>query len=158
MQDFKIPEDYDVYFEKWVDPYEVSEESKRELLHQQGFQFEDEDDEEDDDGETIHFQMPVYENPIKAIMTTFGLMPLAEHSLASKQFKFWTGHTNFNLLKPCKKCPKGHAKIIAGVLGVESVEIQTPLRFKMAVGKLFQDRDVMAKVREKLLESLHESE
>ena len=84
---------------------------------------------------------------IKTIMTPFGMMPLTEQSLASNYFKFWTGHTNFKLLK-------SHINTISMVDGVETVDVLTPYRFRIAVAKLFIDRNVMVSVRNALLSEL----
>ena len=84
---------------------------------------------------------------IKTIMTPFGMMPLTEQSLASNYFKFWTGHTNFKLLK-------SHINTISMVDGVETIDVLTPYRFRIAVAKLFIDRNVMASVRNALLSDL----
>lgn len=84
---------------------------------------------------------------IKTIMTPFGMMPLTEQSLASSHFKFWVGHTNFKLLK-------GHCKTIGSVEGIETMDILTPYRFRIAVAKLFVDREVMSEVRKSLLETV----
>ncbi len=80
-------------------------------------------------------------------MTPFGMMPLTEQSLASNYFKFWTGHTNFKLLK-------SHIDTIGMVEGVETIDVLTPYRFRIAVAKLFIDRNVMSDVRSCLLKTL----
>ena len=141
---FNYPQDYEVYWEKWVDVYqeEIDE------IDQSLSEFEDlQDLEYDIDPEMMEKLESMANMPsIKTIMTPFGMMPLTEQSLASNHFKFWVGHTNFKLLKK-------HSKIIGSVEGIESVDILTPYRFRISVAKLFVDRDAMAKVRKVLLES-----
>ena len=63
-------------------------------------------------------------------------LPLTEQTMASKYFKFWVGHSNFKLTKE-------FYKIIGRHPGIETLDILTPYRFRIAVGKLFVDRDVM---------------
>ena len=141
---FNYPQDYEVYWEKWVDVYQEEIDEIDQALSE----FEDlQDLEYDIDPEMMEKLESMANMPsIKTIMTPFGMMPLTEQSLASNHFKFWVSHTNFKLLKK-------HSKIIGSVEGIESVDILTPYRFRISVAKLFVDRDAMAKVRKVLLES-----
>ena len=141
---FNYPQEYEVYWEKWVDFYQEEIDEIDQALSE----FEDlQDLEYDIDPEMMEKLESMANMPsIKTIMTPFGMMPLTEQSLASNHFKFWVGHTNFKLLKK-------HSKIIGSVEGIESVDILTPYRFRISVAKLFVDRDAMAKVRKALLES-----
>ena len=141
---FNYPQDYEVYWEKWVDVYQEEIDEIDQALSE----FEDlQDLEYDIDPEMMEKLESMANMPsIKTIRTPFGMMPLTEQSLASNHFKFWVGHTNFKLLKK-------HGKIIGSVEGIESVDILTPYRFRISVAKLFVDRDAMAKVRKALLES-----
>ena len=141
---FNYPQDYEVYWEKWVDVYQEEIDEIDQALSE----FEDlQDLEYDIEPEMMEKLESMANMPsIKTIMTPFGMMPLTEQSLASNHFKFWVGHTNFKLLKK-------HSKIIGSVEGIESVDILTPYRFRISVAKLFVDRDAMAKVRKVLLES-----
>ena len=141
---FNYPQEYEVYWEKWVDVYQEEIDEIDQALSE----FEDlQDLEYDRDPEMIEKLQSMANMPsIKTILTPFGMMPLTEQSLASNHFKFWVGHTNFKLLKK-------HSKIIGSVEGIESVDILTPYRFRISVAKLFVDRDAMAKVRKALLES-----
>ena len=141
---FNYPQEYEVYWEKWVDVYQEEIDEIDQALSE----FEDlQDLEYDIDPEMMEKLESMANMPsIKTIMTPFGMMSLTEQSLASNHFKFWVGHTNFKLLKK-------HSKIIGSVEGIESVDILTPYRFRISVAKLFVDRDAMAKVRKALLES-----
>ena len=141
---FNYPQEYEVYWEKWVDVYQEEIDEIDQALSE----FEDlQDLEYDIDPEMMEKLESMANMPSrKTIMTPFGMMPLTEQSLASNHFKFWVGHTNFKLLKK-------HSKIIGSVEGIESVDILTPYRFRISVAKLFVDRDAMAKVRKALLES-----
>lgn len=127
-EQIKFPEGPDVYWQKWEDP--LQEELDSDAI---------EDDEEwEDDGGPFPFIKA--EKPVKALMTPYGVLPLTNHVLASTRFKLWEGHTNFKL-------GQRHLQAIESCNGVEAVNIDTPYRFKIAVGKLFRDRDVMNCVR-----------
>ena len=142
---FEYPNDFDVYWEKWIDVYQQEmEEIESAIDELEGLDYlgYDIDPEVRDQLENMA-NIP----SIKTIMTPFGMLPLTEQSLASNHFKLWVGHTNFSVLK-------SHARIIGSVKGVESVDILTPYRFRIGIAKLFVDRDVMAGVRKALLETL----
>ena len=130
-----IPSGLDLYWEKWEDPY------SQEMI---GSKFE-EAEAAFEEGHNPFDDFAKFKLPIKTMMTPFGLMPLTEQSLASSHFKFWVGHTNFALTQQ-------HLRIIEGCLGVETLEPISPLRFKVGIGKLFKDREVMSKIRESLLQ------
>ena len=87
--------------------------------------------------------------PIKSILTPFGILPLTERSLASRHFKFWVGHSNFQLTK-------NMCLLIQQTEGVEAFDVLTPYRFRIAIGKLFVDRNVMTTVRDNMLSNLTE--
>ena len=142
---FEYPQDYEVYWEKWVDAYQ----SEIDEIDQALEEFEDfQGLEYDIDPETMEKLEAMSNMPsIKTIMTPFGMMPLTEQSLASNHFKFWVGHTNFKLLN-------AHRKTIGSVAGIETMDILTPYRFRIAVAKLFVDREVMSQVRKALLETV----
>ena len=84
-------------------------------------------------------------------MTPFGIMPLKEHSLASTHFKFWVGHANFKLTDNVYQ-------VVGNTEGVETLDILTPYRFRIAIGKMFVDRDVMSTVRTNLLEYIKDAD
>jgi len=146
-EDFEYPKDYDVYWEKWVDAYEQELEEEASIIDQlKSMDLEFSEEEESLYKELSEEDMTGFKS-IKTIMTPFGMMPLTEQSLASNYFKFWTGHTNFKLLK-------SHIDTIGMVEGVETIDVLTPYRFRIAVAKLFIDRNVMSDVRSCLLKTL----
>jgi len=140
------PSGNDVYWEKWTDAYNNDgiEASKKliEDIREDEYDLEDDDErlalDKDED-------IPFFDTHIQTILTPFGVLPLTEDSFVSNHFKFWVGHANFKLWD-------AYYKVIGDILGVESVDILTPLRFRIAVGKMFKDEDVMSRVRSALLE------
>lgn len=153
--DMKYPDDYDIGWEKWIDAYDQQLEIEDELDDNDD---EDDNDDKDDiinDENSIElnklFGGASYMPLIKSIMTPYGILPLTEQSLASKHFKFWVGHTNFMLGDGTKTSVQDFERLIGGTLGVESVDILTPLRFRISIGKMFKDREVMDKVKNILI-------
>jgi len=138
------PSGHDVYWERWADPYMADEE---ELLDSATPESEEEISfSHESELEENMMQLPSF-SPIKTIFTPFGVLPLTEQSLASNHFKMWVGHTNFKLTKD-------FYKVIGSVEGVEAIDIFSPYRFRIAVGKLFVDRGVMTRVRIEMLKNL----
>ena len=140
-EEIKIPDGFDIYWEPWVDAY-------NEDLDLDDMQ--DQEEYNDLNFEDMGMEQK-FMKPIKTLMTPFGMLPLTEQSLAGKYFKFWVGHTNFPILNK-------HVNIIQNCLGVESVDVFTPYRFRIAVGVLFQDRDVMHNLKNTLLEIVNGSQ
>lgn len=139
-----IPSGYDVYWEKWIDAYEVDID----------MELGDKEMEKDEFGLFFEGVPEEEQNSIKSIQTIFtpfGVLPLTEHSLASTYFKFWVGHSNFKITVSTNA-------LISKVEGVESLDIFTPYRFRIAVGKLFRDRDVMSKVKDIMVSHARKSQ
>ena len=90
---------------------------------------------------------PVASN-IPSIITPFGILPLTEQARASNYFKLWVGHSNFKLTEE-------FFKIIGQSPGVEALDIMTPYRFRIAIGKLFVDRQIMKTVRDNMVSHMN---
>ena len=139
MNEIPKPSGYDVYWEKWIDAFEQGEiELENEINNIEG-EFTNEELLDLESQEL--FQSTSH---IKSIITPFGVLPLTEQTMASKYFKFWVGHSNFKLTE-------AFYKIIGQHPGIETLDILTPYRFRIAVGKMFVDRDVMTSVRDAMV-------
>jgi hypothetical protein len=75
----------------------------------------------------------------KVLVTPMGLIPFSENTNASKIFKFWLAHTNFTITENI-------VNTIESIEGVETLDIYTRYRFRISVGKGFNDRDVMSDI------------
>lgn len=73
------------------------------------------------------------------VLGPMGVVPLHESNLPSKLFNFWMGDANFHLTPRV-------VDAVAAVPGVESLDVFTPYRFRMAVGRAFDEREVKAAV------------
>jgi hypothetical protein len=73
------------------------------------------------------------------LMSPFGNTPLIEHNDISKVFDFYVGHCNFRITPEIRN-------IIDNTEGVETLEVWTPYRFRIAVGKAFNPRAVRKKI------------
>ena len=141
MSDVPTPTGYDVYWEKWVDAFEAEENEMAEEM----YEGEDFDEYE----ESLMEQEIMKHSPshIRTIITPFGVLPITEKTRASNYFKLWVGHSNFKLTED-------FYKIIGESSGIEALDILTPYRFRIAIGKMFVDRDVMKTVRDCMVEHI----
>lgn len=141
-----------ILWQKWINPYEspyddekllenISDKELDDSTHWDSY-IDDDDDSNNDDTNKKN----IIEPSAKIIMTPMGIIPLHEKTACTKIFKFWIGHTNFNITNPI-------ASTIEKIDGVEILDIFTRYRFRIAIGKAFKDRDVMQKIQEMLYET-----
>lgn len=112
-----------IIWRKWVDP----------LAHllDKG----DEDDIEDFDEISYDPDKSKSGNIGPAIIGPFGIIPIHEENLPSKLYDFWMGHTDFNITE-------GVANLISNVDGVESLDVYSRYRFRIAIGIAFDSHQV----------------
>ena len=153
MSEFQYPKSPDVYWEKWVDPYQLDHdefswhEFDESDIEETDVTFSDlpaseyeKEFETDEQNEVRFLQTPA----IKHLFTPFGIIPLTEYSHPAKLFKFWTGHANFSISKEL-------ALVMAKIPGVETLNIWTRYRFRIGIGKLFDDKMVMFDLKEAMI-------
>lgn len=107
-----------IVWEKWINPY--------------GENTEDVDWPDYDDNNDHNLQP----QKIHAIITSMGIIPYNEHTDCAKIFNFWTGHTNFPVTQY-------FANLLENIDGIETLDIFTKYRFRVAFGKAFNDRDII---------------
>ena len=136
-----LPSGHDIYWEKFMDAFESAEETltpfSPDLEEDEGYR--DEDPESD-----MGYEESERFIPVQGVMTPYGMLPLTDETLASRKFKFWVGHANFRLTED-------YYNVIGPTEGVETLDILTPYRFRIGVGKMFVDRTVMNSVRDKMV-------
>jgi hypothetical protein len=116
-----------IIWEKWVDPFGQNTDSL------EWPEYIESDSDEDD---------PIIKSKITkihGISTSMGIIPYNEHTDCTKIFNFWVGHTNFSITKNISSS-------IEEIDGVETLDIFTRYRFRVAFGKAFNDRDVMNEI------------
>jgi len=67
--------------------------------------------------------------------TPMGIIPITEHTAAGQVFNFWTAHTNFRMTQNI-------LNIVDQTDGIESVDLFTPYRWRIAIGKVFDSSTV----------------
>ena len=135
-----------IVWEKWVDPLGLEQE---EAFVNEFFEDDEELEEVSGIDSTLDNSDDAKKPPknIRVLSTPMGLIPLDQTISAGKIFNFWTGYTNFNITRPI-------AHIIEKTNGVETLDIFTRYRFRIGVGKLFEDGDVMREINSRVYEHL----
>lgn len=131
-----------IIWEKWKDPF-------LEKIQQYQESITDEIYEEIYENPVENFEEQ--ETPIKfpMIMTPMGVLPYNENTACGKLFNFWTGHTNFTINKDI-------GNIIEACEGVETLDIFTRYRFRIAIGKAFNDSKIMRYLNSIIYEYINE--
>jgi hypothetical protein len=75
------------------------------------------------------------------ITTAAGIVPLRESNLPSSLFNFWMGDTNFDLTESV-------VNSIAAVNGVETLDVFTRYRFRLGIGRCFNEKSVKVAIEE----------
>lgn len=120
-----------IIWQKWFDPFGDDEEH----------------DFEDNDNDYALDDSAQFQKPMKAIATPMGIIPYTENTASGKIFNFWIGHTNFNITQSI-------ASEIELTEGVETLDIFTRYRFRIAIGKAFDDTRVKTDINHKVYKLL----
>jgi hypothetical protein len=124
-----------IIWQKWVDPFgEDSEESR-------WVDYDNKDEDFEPDILEYTDQEKNKKKGIKVIASPMGLIPYNEHTASSKIFNFWVGHTNFDITKHIMD-------MLEEISGVETLDIFTRYRFRVGIGKCFDDAVVMSNINE----------
>jgi hypothetical protein len=140
---------YLIVWEKWVDPFLGLNENE---IESDAFDLDPSftsDDEENDSFAEDEQRLDQHQNikHIKVVATPMGIVPINEYTASSKIFNFWVGHTNFDISRRV-------VQIIEETPGVETLDIFTRYRFRVGIGKVFKDSDVMTNINHNVYEYL----
>lgn len=120
-----------IRWKKWHDPFKEFYESFYE------------DSEEDDDGpyrdsyERAEEKIAPPRIPSGPVLSSpMGIIPLTESNIPSSVFRFWMGHTNFDITESV-------IQTIENAPGVETLDCVTRYRFRISVGKAFKVSTVL---------------
>lgn len=133
-----------IIWEKWVDPFGRDTDEAKWTDYNNDIKDLDNIIEDEDDKPT---PQNILNNSIKVIASPLGLIPYNEHTASGKIFNFWLGHTNFNISLRVKN-------IIEDCDGVEILDIFTRYRFRIAIGKCFNDSEIMKHINDIVYEGL----
>lgn len=130
---------HNIIWEKWEDPFELKEDYEDDL---QNDVTEEEYNQLVSEIEKGYQEQEQQSQQYRFILTPFGAVSPDQISLG-KNFKFWIGHTNFNITSQV-------SGIIEDTEGVEILDVYTRYRFRIAVGHSFTDRDVMTSIQKRI--------
>jgi len=119
-----------IAWEKWKDPWNKEEKEERE---KEGDHWEDSDY---DLAELDIKNEQESEEEGRLVVTPMGAFPILNRNSPGKVFNLWIGHTNFKISSKV-------VKTVANVLGVETLDVYTPYRMRVGIGKLFTPKEVM---------------
>lgn len=128
---------YLIAWQKWIDPFGRDEDDKAYDPYVGDY------DEEKEDGDDTTDKPNIIKSGIRVIATPMGIIPMNDNTVSGKIFNFWVGHTNFDITKRV-------GDLIEQTEGVETLDIFTRYRFRIAVGKIFDDSEVMRDINSRV--------
>lgn len=138
----------EILWEKWRDPFIGYDDNDLDPDHKSDQavinalnHFRGEEDSEDEETKLDS------NRGIRVIATPMGIIPYNEYTASGKIFNFWTGHTNFKITETI-------FDIMDNTLGVETLDLFTPYRFRIGVGKAFDATSVKKDLSDKIYEYL----
>ena len=138
-----------ISWQKWLDPF--GSDDAEELEHDPYLaDYEEEDvlnDNSENDDEEKESKIISTTQRMKVIATPMGIIPVTDNTMSGKIFNFWIGHTNFDITHKV-------ADVIERTDGVETLDIFTRYRFRIAVGKAFDDSSVMRDINKRVYSEL----
>ena len=133
--------DNKIIWQKWIDPF-GNDSDDTEFDPYTGKYYDEEETNETEEEEETDDQK-IKHKQIKVIATPMGIIPMNENTMSGKIFNFWVGHTNFTITKKV-------ADVIEQTDGVETLDIFTRYRFRIGIGKAFNDSFVMRTINKRV--------
>lgn len=127
-------------WEPWKDPFNFE--------YDIDLSDDDDDDDDDEKSDWEKKEKQKYDPKRRAkgrvrnmpiIPTKHGPHPLPEYARPGYLFNFWVGHTNFKLTED-------DCETLDSILGVETLDVFTPYRFRIGIGKMFKFANVRARI------------
>lgn len=132
-----------IIWEKWIDPFGDDNDDAKWMDYDNDI--DDVQNTYDDGSNQNIFRKS---KPIRVIASPLGFIPYNEYTASSRIFNFWMGHTNFNISQMIQDT-------IESVNGVEILDIFTRYRFRIGIGKCFNDSDVMSDITSSIIQGLN---
>lgn len=141
-----------IIWQKWVDPFGRDDDIEEEFANYNDDSANEEleeDPEEPENKDKIKQFLAdkSIKYGVKVIATPMGVIPVNDNTASGKIFNFWMGHTNFDITKKI-------AETIEKTDGVESLDVYTRYRFRISVGKAFEDSMVMRHINKNVYKEL----
>ncbi len=126
-----------IVWHKWIDPFAEVAPATEDNDNDDSNEWKDSYEKfEDMVGKSMEGQKQPrnYQGPL--MIGPMGIIPMNENNYPSKVYNFWMGHTNFNI------CPRTALQLEA-IPGVEALDVFTRYRFRIAIGRAFNEKAVM---------------
>lgn len=135
--------DRKIIWEKWIDPFgndslDMEWPGAFDIVEDDDglMSFEDKYEEENEPS--------IKSGPKLAILNTpTGILPLTEHTIPSKIYNFWTMHTTFRITQSV-------VEALEKTDGIETLDVFTPYRCRISIGKAFDTKLVKELVQQNL--------
>jgi hypothetical protein len=136
-----------IIWQKWLDPFGSDDPDVDEFDPYTGnYTDSDAETDEEEDGHDEITKKKI--KAVRAIATPMGIIPMNENTASGKLFNFWMGHTNFDISKKI-------AQTIERIHGVETLDIFTRYRFRISIGKAFDDSETMRNINKTIYSELN---
>lgn len=129
-----------IIWQKWFDPFGEDDTEHRSSIDSEHSDYNDDEEETGGHSEVNYLYN---KKPLRAIATPMGLIPYTENTASSKIFNFWVGHSNFDLTSEI-------VNIIESTEGTETLDVFSRYRFRIAIGKAFDDAKVMKSINDRV--------
>ncbi len=127
--------------ERWVSPLGQNADEFDEFKGEERSEYEQIEDERYGGTESKIKLMNEY------VLTPFGILPLMPYNNPAKAFKWYIIHVNFKLTRRMLKS-------IDKLLGVEILGAFSNYRFRVAIGKAFDDEEIITSIKACLIQIL----
>lgn len=139
-----------IVWEKWSDPFGKEMDDAKWTDYENQIEEFDDSEISDEEMDELEDYMISSRKEIRVIATPMGLMPYNELTAPGKIFNFWVGHTNFNISFKVSKA-------IEDTPGVEILDIFTRYRFRVGIGKCFNDSETMKEINDNIYRLLSDN-
>lgn len=139
---------YLIIWQKWADPFGLDDAEIQDFDPYTG-NYTDNEQETDEDKDKVYEDIiQKKDKAVRVIATPMGIIPMNDNTASGKIFNFWMGHTNFDISKKV-------SQIIEKTEGVETLDIFTRYRFRISIGKAFDDSETMRIINKKIYSELN---
>jgi hypothetical protein len=138
-----------IIWQKWLDPFGSDDTEVDEFDPYTGDYIDSDEDLDKNEEENNYEEIIKKKNTaVRVIATPMGIIPMNENTASGKLFNFWMGHTNFDISKKI-------ALMIEKTDGVETLDIFTRYRFRVSIGKAFDDSETMRNINKTIYSELN---
>jgi hypothetical protein len=133
-----------IIWEPWRDPFKAIVQSSKTNTDEDEDMFHEYNEAFHQD-ENIVSEADKQTGPV--LVGPMGIIPLNEHNVPSKIYNLWMIHTNFNISESV-------VNVLQNVPGIETLDVYSRYRARIAIGKLFKQSEVRTAVDDALCKEI----